>query len=369
MQKFFTSLILIVVFSMISHSTHAQILKKVLFEKYTSAKCGNCPDGSVVIKNITDTVDNVIWVSHHSGWIQDVMGFPTIDTIAMAFTSGAPRANVDRIKFQNESEVATSKNNWASHIQQQLATMAIADVQLNGSYDPSTRVAQLDVTTYFGIMPTPGDFRINVFIVEDSVTGGSAYDQNNYFNNTPNHPLNGAGNPIVGYPHRHVVRDVITGAWGLSGVIPQNPMVGTNYSQSFTYTLPNNYDENLVRFVAFVSYHDANVNNRQVLNANELRFREVLTVNTANIEGLGFKTKIFPNPVNDNFAVAVNTDTPIDLQITLINVNGQLVKDFGNYTITGNEIQQFDISDLPKGVYILNLNSTQGRDYKKIIKQ
>jgi len=38
--------------------------KKVLFEKYTNAFCGICPDATIQLKNMVEENPDVIWISH-----------------------------------------------------------------------------------------------------------------------------------------------------------------------------------------------------------------------------------------------------------------------------------------------------------------
>lgn len=65
--------------------------------------------------------------------------------------------------------------------------------------------------------------------MEDSVVGyGHGYDRKNYFNTTVGHPCYGAGDTIIGYMRHHVLRKVLTGAWGLTGVIRQTLIIKTH---------------------------------------------------------------------------------------------------------------------------------------------
>ena len=114
----------ILLFSLFAATTQAQVTKRVLVEKFTSAGCGNCPDGTARLINIADGNPDIIWVSHHAGFITDPMLFPEIDSIADDLTVGAPKAAFDRVKFANESTVAANRPNWQSHANTQLAVAA-----------------------------------------------------------------------------------------------------------------------------------------------------------------------------------------------------------------------------------------------------
>ncbi|UKM64362.1 alpha-amylase family glycosyl hydrolase [Flavobacteriaceae bacterium GSB9] len=71
--------------------------------------------------------------------------------------------------------------------------------------------------------------------------------------------------------------------------------------------------------------------------------------------------KIYPNPVNNTFSI----NKPIDA-ISIYNVTGKLVK-----TFTGNlqKHQAFNISELPKGLYLVKITTDRDRKItKKIVK-
>lgn len=70
---------------------------------------------------------------------------------------------------------------------------------------------------------------------------------------------------------------------------------------------------------------------------------------------------IYPNPVNDTFAVSINTS-----KIEIYNVTGQLVKTFNNKFSD----ESLSVSDLQKGVYLVKItDNNNNQATKKFIKQ
>lgn len=68
---------------------------------------------------------------------------------------------------------------------------------------------------------------------------------------------------------------------------------------------------------------------------------------------------IYPNPVKNSFKINIASNN-----IIIFDVNGKKVKEFtGDF----NENSSFSINDLKKGFYILNVNNSKGKTYKKII--
>ena len=335
---------------------NAQAVKRVLVEKYTSAGCGNCPNGTALLTDITSNNSNVIWVSHHAGFIPDPMGFATIDSIAAAFTFGAPTATIDRVKFAGEQDVALSTNSWQTKIDDQLNQTANVEVGIMGEYNETTRRVTLNLSATFNTMMTAqGEYRFNVIVVEDNVTGGSGYNQSNYFNNTTGHPFFGLGNPVVGYAHRHVVRDVLPSAWGMGGSIPNNPMMNTPYNMEVNYTLPANFDANHVSFVVFVTDYSSDVAMRSVLNAIEMPLNDF--TNTTNTNELFSNTNDFslsPLPATqfvDIRTTAANATNTSTYDIIVSNAIGQTIIAQNNMSLP----TQLDISHLANGIYNVSL--------------
>jgi len=76
---------------------------------------------------------------------------------------------------------------------------------------------------------------------------------------------------------------------------------------------------------------------------------------------------IYPNPVTNHLSVDLNFDKNIeDLSIRLININGHTLeqKYFNNYS-KGN--LSFDLSDVPNGVYMVNIKADKHTDNRKIV--
>ncbi len=259
-------------------------VKKVLVEKFTSAYCGNCPIATVDLLNYESMNPNLIWVAHHSPWvISDAMHTADIDAYYNNYTNSAPRATIDRKKYSNQSKVAVSSGSWNTLITSQTAATADVSVSISGTYNETTREIMVDVTSNFYNALGADDRRVNLFFVETdvSVPNTQGYNQANYANTNPSSPLYNMGNPITNYVHKNVTRAVISDTWGTTGSIPMTPVVNTDYTQSFTYTIPANYDIGNSYLVAFVTSYDANdINNHEVLNAETLPISELMLPDT-----------------------------------------------------------------------------------------
>jgi hypothetical protein len=91
-----------------------------------------------------------------------------------------------------------------------------------------------------------------------------------------------------------------------------------------------------------------------------------VTLATGVIDVTTKKTIIFPNPVKNNLTIQFPNTINSDTEVTIITVNGQVVK---KKIIAQNEVidyqKQIDVTDLKNGIYLLQLHST---NYSKVLK-
>jgi hypothetical protein len=73
-------------------------------------------------------------------------------------------------------------------------------------------------------------------------------------------------------------------------------------------------------------------------------------------------TSIYPNPIDQNFKIQFSDNQEVKV-LKIIDINGRLVKQ-----LNPNEINQYNISDLKSGVYILIIETNELQYQKKLIK-
>lgn len=236
-------------------------VQNVVLEVYTGSWCGYCPDGDLVRDGILDDhPGRVFAVDVHDA---DAMVTTDGDTIISFFSPAYPQATVNR------SGAPISRGTWSSVVSSELQVAAYAAVAVAAEYDAFTGQLTGTVRTVF-TGPLSGDLRFVVMVVEDGVVGsGSGYDQVNYYNTTPGHPLYGAGNPILGYVHNHVLRATPLGPFGSPGVIPTTVAFGSAYEQSFSYQVPLTIDPATLSVVGAVAKYGSGISSREIVNAAE----------------------------------------------------------------------------------------------------
>lgn len=267
MKRFSTTFLLGMAFIFaLSFNATAQE-KRVLIEQYTGAWCGWCVDGAYIMDTlIAGNPGRVIGVKVHQG---DDMQTKDMDSLG-AFIPGFPAGGINRKVYPPSTSFAIYREQWPAKVQAELQAPAKADVEISDiTFDPATRVMSAKVTAKF-FAALNGDMRLNLYVVEDSVSGtGSGYDQNNYlagragYEDNPFYKLPAV---LKGYQHRHVVRNMLGGTWGTANVIPASVTSGASYSYTYTYTVPINVKADQVTLVGTVAMGGSAASSHEVLN-------------------------------------------------------------------------------------------------------
>tara|TARA_B100000809_G_C15022886_1_gene489101 strand:+ start:80 stop:1156 length:1077 start_codon:yes stop_codon:yes gene_type:complete len=330
--------------------------KKVLFEEFTGTACANCPEGHYRMDNLMVTYPNLIGVGLHTYNSNDAMFFPQVDTIGQEYAPGAPMAATDRI--YSGAQVAQTWYAWENNIQTRLAENPMVSVSLNSTWNNTTRVINTNITCDILQNLPSGDYRFNLYVVEDSVTGsGINYDQSSFYDADPSLPFFGLGNPIVGYVHKHVTRAILPQAWGQGGIISASPLTGQTYQTTLNYTLPLSYNENKIKLVGFISKYTSNHQGDEVLNAEEITLPITVGV-SSNIQKNYFS--VFPNPSNGLITIKSSNSNS---SYTIFSSVGEIVfMDFLNEM--NNTI---DLSTLKNGVYFIRLKQENNSSIQKIV--
>jgi outer membrane protein Omp28/type IX secretion system substrate protein len=340
--------------------------RRILFEEFSTVPCGFCPDGAIIARQIVDAHPSVIWVTHHAGFGTDSMTVPESVVIAKDFTNFAPGAIIDRGVFPkhvspNFPYIATTRSKWDSVVTAHINDPVTATVDITNSYDPSSRMLQCTVDVSFIEDPTGDDIRVNIFLVEDNVTGvGSGYDQRNYYNATQGHPMYGRGENIVGYSHERVVRSIPTGAWGQDGIIPSEPETGTKYSHTFTnIPISGMWKDGDLDVVAFVSLADSRPHYRQVINSNALALTES-TTGIDDLEGMSIASgiSVHPNPATDRVVFTFGQSSAPQSVLVISDISGRTV---AKYALESS-LKRFvlPVHKLRKGLYFYRIHDAKG---------
>lgn len=244
----------------------------------------------------------------------------------------------------------------------------------------TSRTLQLDVNVEFE-QNTVGDYRVNVYLLENYVHGDpldtsiNGFNQLSSFYFTPqsNYYQQGYYSSSADafvlnayqYKHQWVLHQAINGIYGDASVIPNNTIAGNVYSKTYTLSIPSttnnisryNFDNMYV--VAYVYEHDTILENRRILNAIQLKLTtNPEVVNVADVVNTSNRM-IYPNPASQFIQIVTSENT--SFQGRIMNLTGQVVLYFNSALV--------DISDLSEGMYNVIIQTDKGVWSKKLIIQ
>jgi len=354
-------------------------VKHVLIEEFSGAWCQFCPDGALILDDVTTQFSDVVYASIHAGGGDPPyeMEIPEGVAISGAFNDAFPKACIDRVYYSGEDAVAFTRSLWADRTDNRFNDPTPVDVEISLDYDDVARL--VDVTVDIGFVDyAAGDLRVNVYVVEDSVTGsGTAYNQVNFYNTVAGHPFFGAGNPIVGYFHPRVLRMVPTSTWGEADVISETPGPSDNYEVIYSdIPIDPSFDQSQMYVLAFVSHHNDDVQRRTVLNSIEAKlFTPVVSVESSDA-GLPRKFALYenyPNPFNPSTTIKYDLAKAAKVTLKVYNMLGQEIatlvngsQEAGRYDVNWNGKNNLGES-VGSGVYVFRIEAGDRVVSKKML--
>ena len=373
MKKIFTPLF--AVFTIYCTNVTAQTAtKKVFLEEFTTTLCGNCPPQSHVVNDWHENNESKsVLMTHHAGFGVDSLTTTEATTICNIFSPStfgfAPAVMIDRDVYPWLDSVPYMTVNGFDTVATRVSNNpAPASVDIQGTYNSITRSLSVTATTSFVSNVANGNYRLCIYLVEDSVIGvGNGYDQKCYdatFANTyySGH-FNSSTHLIDTYAHRMVERKSLSGGvWGSAGIIPSSPVQNTPYSVTGTFTVPSKYNDSRLYIVAYLALQGASKVDRNVLNANDIK----VTANFGTTATAVLETEnpihinsIYPNPTTDYIGIAFTSKNGGMTSVSVIDIFGRTVMTPSEEInlSAGNYERFLNVSSLESGIYFLVLKS------------
>lgn len=129
-------------------------------------------------------------------------------------------------------------------------------------------------------------------------------------------------------------------AYDVASNIDLTPYVNANFQLRFVYNDAGDYSYGAV-------IDDITITSSAVLATSDVSLED--------------KVQIYPNPVKDNFYI--KSDLKSDSKVTITDMSGKLLKTFNGKS------DAYNVSDLPKGIYMILIENDKNIVRKKIIKQ
>ena len=375
------------------------LVMKPLLEYFTGAWCGYCPNGEAASIGVENSYSDAAIVAVHGplnyGSTNDQMMVTASGPITAAYNVGFPSATFSRNPISNGTTtalafgVSTSSpgTQWLPYYKAIAGLYTPVSLNVNKTYNASSQTVDIDVSADFEDYAYPGDIRLTVYIVEDSVTGtGQGWDQHNYMYAVSGNPYYGKGTVdpsnssfswMKGFYHRNVLRAILTAdgantspyspTWGDSGIIPRIPVPGTTYKAKYTGVDISNYNPNRVKIIAFLNNFDpVNLGNCNVINTSNSvgLFSPNITTGIENTNKNDNALSIFPNPAQNTLHVRLN-DGSQNSTLTITDISGKTVMVKNIMSLNSD----LDISELPQGMYLLHSQSKNASCNGKFIKE
>ncbi len=312
-------------------SVNNYVNKVNLVEESSGNWCPPCAPASTVIESIK-ALPNTSVAVFHTG---DIYENPEADAYFESYFPTTTIYTPSAIFNMGESgsyPLNSQSTAWLTDMTDRSNRITPVGLTMNPTYNTVTRQLDVSVTSTFKYIET-GDYYVNVYIVEDGIVGTQV----------------NATNP---YTHNNVVRKMLGGI-GTSGIIPTNPVVNTDYTNSYSFVLPSTWNVNNLRLIGVVYRKDGTQKNN--LNAMNYQFSQILSTTDFSF---------FPNPATDQISIE-NVSLNMGDTVSIFNLKGQLLlqKD------VDSETMNFNISEFPVGIYLIKVKTENGLVVKKFIKQ
>ncbi len=322
----------------------------VVIEEATGTWCGWCPRGSVGMDYMADAYPDAVLVAVHNG---DPMVVSEWDG-AMA-VGGYPSGLVDRLE-EVDPGAGTLDAAYNARLSSKIPA-AHLDVQAfhNEAWDEIT----IELTADF-LFDSSDDFRFNAFIIEDGVTGtGSGWAQANYYSGGGSGAMGGYEDladpvPAEDMVYDHVGRAILGGANGMSGSLPNEIIGGTEYTYTFTYSIPADIDPTMVSVAGLIQHGGSGEFENSVMIHHDDIMPEGTDVGIEDNAAVS-SINLFPNPTEGISNLVMNLTKESKVNVTVMNALGQTVMTNNAQRMAGKHIVTVDANNFSAGIYMVNV--------------
>ncbi|MFI5134808.1 MAG: T9SS type A sorting domain-containing protein [Chitinophagales bacterium] len=90
-------------------------------------------------------------------------------------------------------------------------------------------------------------------------------------------------------------------------------------------------------------------------------------INVAQGDATAFDFSLFPNPATTQIDLVANKDLDADATVSFFDLTGRRIMSTSGITLNAGEQRTFDVSSLPEGTYLMQLESPSGLSVKKFV--
>lgn len=207
--------------------------KNVVLEEYTGTNCVYCPDGHRIAQQlVAANPERVFAMNIHQGsFAGSNPNYKTQWGDALANQTGLtgyPSGTINRHVFTGTT-TALNRGSWAASATTIMGQASPVNIAAQSTIDWSTRILTVVVEVYYTGNATNATNKLNVALLQNNVFGPQTGGAN--FNPSM----------VIGsnYRHMHMLRDLLTGQWGIDIT---NTTTGSFFTQTFNYTIPADFN-------------------------------------------------------------------------------------------------------------------------------
>jgi hypothetical protein len=318
--------------------------RKVVAEEGTGTWCGWCPRGAVFMDDLSNKYgDYFIGIAVHNN---DPMTVTVYDAGISAQIAGYPSGLVDR----GTSEVDPS--GFETPFLQRIVIAPSGTMVISGSYNAGSSTLTVDVTTTFAIA-TSGSWKLACVLTEDGVTGtGTGWSQTNYYAGGGNGTMGGyeaLPNPVPAAQmvYDHVARAIepsFAGQAAFTSTINMNDV----FTTTFTFTVDPTWDLSNLNIVSMLINPSG-----QIDNAEEKAYSDVIGINEEMENNFGIS--LYPNPADEYSNISLDLNSPEQVQLSVIDINGKVVASRNYGTLNGKMLLPVMTENFAAGIYLVNI--------------
>ena len=297
--------------------------KSVLMEQYTGTWCQFCPNPNETT-NALDADPFIVVAKHHNN--DEFTSASSTAYWAQFSANYSPAGVMEQEEFGTLQDDA-AYDLWSARAELRKQGVSPAIIDIDAAFNDWTRLLTVDVTTTTTAAIT-GDLVLNAYVLEDNVPG----------------PQTSAS---PGYIHHQLVREVLGGASGTSGVFPATTSAGSLYTHQYTLTVPEQWNSNNLRVIAMVT---------------ERRNGTSFTVNVADADlvAVGVEERsqapvlnVFPNPTSGDLFITLTGSTG-QVHVQVLTIDGRCVIDQRENSI-GSALRVDGFASLAAGTYLVRV--------------
>jgi hypothetical protein len=328
-----------------------KVVRKPLYEIFTSSTCGPCAPGNTNFHKIVNTKpqDEFVAIKYQQDFPGTGDPYATTEAVsrrAAYAISAIPRMEIDGGWNSNASAFteALYKNSVNNN----------AQFDLSGTYtiDSVSMTANIEYKPLFDVT----NARLYVAIIENKTTKNVKTNGEKEFDQVMKKMLPSEAGTLLSNKLENQ-KDSISLSFKFVGKY-RLPIDGA-LANRIVHTKEHSVEEfSDLRIVAWVQ---STGQDKQVYQAVNLTKKSVVGSN--NIPLSVKNITVFPNPVSDFINVKMNTEREDNLTLLLISSNGSVAKTIDQKVFSGENSLQINVQDLTAGMYYLSIIDSNNNSY------